>query len=147
MDYKFVLYEKVDSIAKITVNRPEVMNAQSRRVLEEVDDAFTQAEDDDEVRVVIVAGAGDNFSAGHDLGSKEMLEDFLKKYCAGLKMPLYFFPRSSWDYAFTLLDKGKPREYALEMARSTWTGSDYALGDCEDAYYRLCFKNTDPLDS
>jgi exodeoxyribonuclease V gamma subunit len=79
--------------------------------------------------------------------SRVILEDLLKKYWAGLKMPLHFFPRSSWDYAFTLLDKGKPREDALEIARSTWTGNDYALGECEDADYRLCFKNTDPLDS
>ena len=79
--------------------------------------------------------------------SKEILEGLLKKYWAGLKMPLHFFPQSSWVYAFTLLDKGKPREDAVEMARSTWAGNDYTLGECEDAYYRLCFKNTDPLDS
>jgi exodeoxyribonuclease V gamma subunit len=79
--------------------------------------------------------------------SKEILEDLLKKYWAGLVMPLHFFPRSSWYYASALLDKGKPHEDALESARSTWTGNDYALGECEDAYYRLCFRNTDPLDS
>ena len=62
-------------------------------------------------------------------------------------MPLHFFPRSSWDYASALLDKRKLHENALEIAHSTWSGTDYASGECEDAYYRLCFRNTDPLDS
>ena len=74
MTYSFLLYEKVDSIAKITVNRPQVMNVISREVYYELDDAFTQAEEDDEVRVIVVAGVGDNFGAGHDLGTKERLE-------------------------------------------------------------------------
>ncbi|MFH1382197.1 MAG: enoyl-CoA hydratase-related protein [Chloroflexota bacterium] len=72
MDYKYILYEKLDNIGKITVNRPGVMNVISREVYRELDDAFTEAEKDSEVRVIVVAGAGDNFGAGHDLGTKEM---------------------------------------------------------------------------
>jgi enoyl-CoA hydratase len=75
MDYRFILYDKFDDIAKITINRPEVRNALSRQVYEEMDDAFTEAEKDAEVRVIILAGAGATFCAGHDIGSKEMLED------------------------------------------------------------------------
>jgi len=75
MSYKHLLYDKFDAIAKITVNRPQVMNVISRLTYEELDEAFTQAEDDDEVKVIVVAGAGDNFGAGHDLGTKEMLEE------------------------------------------------------------------------
>lgn len=75
MSYRYLLYEKFDAIAKITVNRPQVMNVISGEVYEELDKAFTQAEDDDEVKVIVVAGAGDNFGAGHDLGTKEMLEE------------------------------------------------------------------------
>ena len=40
MDYKYVLYEKLDNIAKITVNRPAVMNVISRQVYQELNEAF-----------------------------------------------------------------------------------------------------------
>ena len=60
---------------KIITNRPEVLNAQSRLLLEELDDAFNRAVDDPEVRVIILAGAGKHFSAGHDLGSPQEMED------------------------------------------------------------------------
>jgi len=52
-----------------------VLNAQSRILLEELDDAFLRAVDDETVRVIILAGAGKHFSAGHDLGSPQELED------------------------------------------------------------------------
>ena len=70
MTYENLLLDRTDSVLTITVNRPEVRNAQSRMMLEEFDDALMSAADDDSVHVVIVAGAGDHFSAGHDLGSR-----------------------------------------------------------------------------
>jgi len=69
---KYVLYERSGEIVTITINRPDQLNAISRRVYAELDDAFTKAEEDDGVKVIIVAGAGQNFGAGHDLGSAEM---------------------------------------------------------------------------
>ena len=60
---------------KITVNRPEVRNAQSRIMLEEFDDALMKAVDDESVRAIIVAGAGEHFSSGHDLGSPQEKAD------------------------------------------------------------------------
>jgi enoyl-CoA hydratase len=70
---KYIEYEILDEgrIARITLNRPEARNAQNRGLLVELGDAFLQAEADDQVRVVILAGAGRMFSSGHDLGSKE----------------------------------------------------------------------------
>ena len=59
----------------MTVNRPHVLNAQSRIMREELDVVLDIAVDDDSVRVVITAGAGEHFSAGHDLGSSEEMED------------------------------------------------------------------------
>ena len=79
--------------------------------------------------------------------SQEILENLVEKYWAGLVMPLRFFPRSSWDYAQLVLEKGKPREDALKKVYKTWMGSDFTSGECDDAYYELCFGNTDPLDS
>jgi len=69
--YSTLLTERTGPVHKITTNRPEVLNAQSRILLEELDDAFLRAVDDDTVRVIILAGAGKHFSAGHDL--KELL--------------------------------------------------------------------------
>jgi enoyl-CoA hydratase len=51
------------------------LNAQSRILLEELDDAFKRAVDDEAVRVIILAGAGKHFSAGHDLGSPQEMAD------------------------------------------------------------------------
>src|SRR5262249_42395210 len=73
--YSTLLTERAGAVLKITANRPEVLNAQSRILLEELDDAFLRAVDDPAVRVIILAGAGKHFSAGHDLGSPEELED------------------------------------------------------------------------
>jgi len=75
MECKTILCEKVGNITKIMLNRPEVRNAQSRVMIEELDEALSQAEADDEVRVIIIGGTGPHFSAGHDMGSKEELED------------------------------------------------------------------------
>jgi enoyl-CoA hydratase len=73
MTYRFITYELLDdaTIARITLNRPDKRNAQNRGMLVELDQAFSTAEADDGVRVVILAGAGHDFSAGHDLGSAE----------------------------------------------------------------------------
>jgi enoyl-CoA hydratase len=71
-DAKYVLYEQTGEIVKVTINRPSQLNAISRRVYAELDAAFARAEEDDGVKVIIVAGAGEHFGAGHDLGSEEM---------------------------------------------------------------------------
>jgi enoyl-CoA hydratase len=77
-DYKYVLYEPTDdgSIVRISLNRPEARNAQNRGMLVDLNDAFLQAEADDQVRVVILAGVGPMFSSGHDMGSKASMEEY-----------------------------------------------------------------------
>jgi enoyl-CoA hydratase len=75
MLYRTLIYEKLGAVARITANRPEVLNAQSRVMIVELDEAFRTATEDAETRVIIVAGAGQHFSAGHDLGSPEERED------------------------------------------------------------------------
>jgi enoyl-CoA hydratase len=75
MAYSTLLYDKTDRIAKITLNRPKYRNAQSTTLLKELDRAFAQAADDRDIRVVILAGAGDHFSSGHDLGTPDERAD------------------------------------------------------------------------
>ena len=77
--YTDLLLEQDGAVLTITVNRPEVLNAQSRIMREELDQAFDDAANDDSVKVVIVAGAGEHFSAGHDLGSPQEMEDREKR--------------------------------------------------------------------
>ena len=74
-NYATLLTERTGPVLKITTNRPEVLNAQSRILLDELDDAFKAAVDNDHIRVIILAGAGKHFSAGHDLGSPQEIED------------------------------------------------------------------------
>jgi enoyl-CoA hydratase len=71
-DYQFIRYEPDEdrSIVRIILNRPEARNAQNRGMLVELNDAFLAAEEDDDVRVVILSGEGLMFSSGHDMGSK-----------------------------------------------------------------------------
>ncbi|MCB2077639.1 MAG: enoyl-CoA hydratase [Novosphingobium sp.] len=79
MEYKFILTESFDDgqIVRITLNRPEARNAQSREMLVELGDAFLAAEADDKVRVIILAGAGPIFSSGHDMGSKQQMASMM----------------------------------------------------------------------
>lgn len=62
-----VVYEVDGPVATVTLNRPEKRNAQNSQLIDELDHAFDLADADDDVRVVILAAAGDHFSAGHDL--------------------------------------------------------------------------------
>lgn len=64
-----VSYERRGSVAVVTMNRPEYRNAQNSAMTYALDEAFVRAVDDDEVSVIVLAGAGDHFSAGHDIGS------------------------------------------------------------------------------
>jgi len=67
-----IRYETDGAVATITLDRPDAANAQNTEMLEELDRALDLADADDAVRVVVLAGEGKHFSAGHDL--KEILE-------------------------------------------------------------------------
>jgi enoyl-CoA hydratase/carnithine racemase len=67
MDYQTILYERRGPVARITLNRPRVLNALSVELIREFGAAFDRLEADEEVRAVVLAGAGRAFSAGYDL--------------------------------------------------------------------------------
>ena len=64
-----VLYEVVDNVAWITMDRPGFNNAQNGQMTYALDDAFNRAVQDDDVRCIVLAGNGKHFSAGHDIGT------------------------------------------------------------------------------
>jgi len=68
MAYENILFEKKESIAYITFNRPKVLNALNRKTVEELRDALLDARDDSSVRVLILTGSGEkSFVAGADI--------------------------------------------------------------------------------
>jgi enoyl-CoA hydratase len=71
MEFETILLDKKDQIATITFNRPEKMNAASPTVFSDLDAALTDIEKDDDIRVVILTGKGEAFSAGADVGKFE----------------------------------------------------------------------------
>jgi enoyl-CoA hydratase len=64
-----VTYTVTGTIAVVTMNRPDYRNAQNSKMTYALDAAFQRAVDDDEVSVIVLAGAGKHFSAGHDIGT------------------------------------------------------------------------------
>lgn len=74
-EYKNIRYEMDGKVAVISLARPQARNAQSRVLIEELDDAFQRAARDVNAHVIVLRGDGDHFSAGHDLGSPEELAD------------------------------------------------------------------------
>ena len=69
MAYEQILYEVKDHILTLTLNRPDRLNAFTPQMRKELIDAFDQADADDNVRAIIITGAGRAFCAGADLGT------------------------------------------------------------------------------
>jgi len=93
-DYTQIIYEKNGAVVRLKMNRPRYRNAQSRLLLEELDQAFNQAVSDDDIRVIILSGEGDHFSSGHDLGTPDQKKDEARRpYPSGI-MGAY---RKQWE--------------------------------------------------
>jgi enoyl-CoA hydratase/carnithine racemase len=67
VDYEQIRYDVADAVATITLDRPDKLNAFTTRMLFELLDAFDRSDGDDDVRAVVVTGAGRGFCAGADL--------------------------------------------------------------------------------
>lgn len=107
MAFQDILYTVQDGLGLITLNRPAYRNAQSYRMLDEIDAAFDLAKADEAVRVVVMRGAGGVWSTGHDLGTPEGMEyrralgakpgiqtyDQFKKYNLDLLLKWRGFPK------------------------------------------------------
>ena len=76
MTYQVIKTDRLDRVAIITLNRPEVLNAMSLQLIREVDAALTEMEQDDEVGAIVITGAGERaFSAGADIHENRELSD------------------------------------------------------------------------
>ncbi len=100
-----IIYEKKDRIGWITLNRPEELNAMNDAMLEELDAAFAAAEPDLEVKVVVVKGAGKDFSVGQDLsgvGTFEVLSEPGEHLTIKRRMEVERRRNRRWEYIFNL---------------------------------------------
>ncbi|MGV7219624.1 enoyl-CoA hydratase [Bradyrhizobium sp. UFLA05-112] len=99
----FIDCDRVGSAVRIWHNRPTQRNAESQQLLQELDEALELAARDNEVRVVILAGHGDHFSAGHDLKEAE-----LKRAAFTVEERWAYEARYYFDYALRIRDCPKP---------------------------------------
>jgi enoyl-CoA hydratase len=83
-DQSPVLYERCGASALVTMNRPRYRNAQNSAMTYALDAAFYRAAEDGDVKVVVLAGAGEHFSAGHDIGTPGRDADLPFERRAGL---------------------------------------------------------------
>lgn len=102
-NYQNIAYEQIGPVVRITQNRPERRNAQDERMLDELDAAFAAAERDGACRVVILAGAGDHFSAGHDIK-----EGMSKRADATVEERFAFEEEKYFRHALRIFDLSKP---------------------------------------
>jgi enoyl-CoA hydratase/carnithine racemase len=78
MDYETILYQVSHNILTVTLNRPAKLNAFTRQMMLDLIDAIDRADADDDVRAVIITGAGRAFCAGADLSDGAAVFDFAK---------------------------------------------------------------------
>ncbi len=78
-DSEPVLYRVDGHVARVTLNRPDYRNAQSRKLLYALDAAFERAMQNANVRVILLDASGPHFSAGHDLGTPDEQADRIER--------------------------------------------------------------------
>lgn len=86
MNYKYILFSKMERVARIEVNRPESLNSVTIDVMREIDFALREAENDDDIRVVVITGSGDKaFISGGDIKYMEKMtaRDLLNEQTEG----------------------------------------------------------------
>jgi len=125
-EYKHIVYEKENKIAWVKLNRPRYLNAQSHLMLDEMNDAFHLAAEDHDVRVIILAGEGEHFSSGHDLGTPEEVADKARQgYADGVPGTYSRFEKIFQRYGFHWRD--------LPKATIAMVHGYCILGGCEIA--------------
>ena len=70
-EFKNILYDKAEGIAKITMNRPEKMNGANSAMTKEMEQAFLDAWHDDDIGVVVLTGTGRAFCTGGDVSERD----------------------------------------------------------------------------
>jgi enoyl-CoA hydratase/3-hydroxyacyl-CoA dehydrogenase len=99
LSFQHILYNKKDSIMWLTLNRPQVLNALNSGLWQELYEALDMAERDEDIRVVVITGAGRAFSAGDDIKevasfeSLSEIRNFLLNYAVPAVMKIIELPK------------------------------------------------------
>jgi enoyl-CoA hydratase/3-hydroxyacyl-CoA dehydrogenase len=119
-DFKFVDLDVKDSVAYITINRPEAMNALNETVVTQLGDRFSEAESNPEVKAVVFQGAGKAFVAGADI------RYFVNKIKSDRIQDIYNFTRKGQDVLLNI-ENSEKLTIALLDGLSLGGGSELAL--------------------
>ena len=87
MEFEQILYEVDDHVLTITLNRPDRLNAFTATMGRELIEALDAADADDDVRAIVVTGAGRGFCAGADLEAGGSTFDWSERHAAGEEVP------------------------------------------------------------
>lgn len=115
MTYQHILYQVNEQILTLTLNRPERLNAWTLQMKDELLDALARANADDEVRVIVVTGAGKHFCAGMELNRPEG-NIFGYDTPQGERLNLEEIRDSGGEFALALYDSNKPTIAAINGA-------------------------------
>ena len=74
MSFENIIYEKQEKVVRLTLNRPEKLNAINDALLREFDAALSKAEEDPDVTALIIKGNGRAFCSGYDVSGKDTSE-------------------------------------------------------------------------
>ena len=119
-DFRFVDLEIKGPIATITLNRPEAMNALNETVVAQLDERFTEAEKNSDVRAIVFRGAGKAFVAGADI------RYFVKKIKANQIQDIIEFTRKGHEL-FLRIENSAKSTIAILDGLSMGGGSELAL--------------------
>lgn len=103
MSDAFITTEQMGAVRRLWLNRENARNAQNQALLSQLDQALLEAREDDTVRVVVIAGRGDHFSAGHDLKEGEAKRAHFTVEQRWAYEELHYF-----DYSMRIWDFPKP---------------------------------------
>lgn len=91
MNYKNILFDKTNGIGRITINRPNKLNALNKETIQELHEGFKAARDDDEIKVIILTGSGEKaFVAGADISEFADYSESEGSHLAGEGQKLLF---------------------------------------------------------
>ena len=122
-DFENIIYEVADNTGWITLNRPERLNALSRPLLAELEQALNAARDDGDVRSIVIKGAGRAFSAGYDMNVQtqgERRRDALSSALADGPQEMY--KRAIWD---------NPKPVIAQVHSFTLAGGGHLACHCD----------------
>lgn len=133
MQNENVTYDTDGPVAVVTLNRPHYRNAQSWGLLDGVDEAFNKAEADDSIRVIVVRGAGEHFSSGHDLGTPESIAERELRGASDEGIEFYQnFRKYNIDYLLKWRNSPKP---SISMVRGYCIFAGWMLAAATDLVF------------